>query len=122
MVIPQITFPAENVVHFLWTLTQAEPIGAPIPERFADFRDRSVHFSGVFDLATVVWEGSNHVGASPTYRTLTDPQGTAISTTAELIEQVLELTLLQRPRASGGGVTQSVLVSAFLIRSHMPRK
>lgn len=118
---PTVTYIGDNAVLFSWTLTQANTDGAPIGVKFADFRDRTVQMAGTWDSATVVWQGSN-VASSPTYATLNDAQGSAISKTSDAgPEQVMEATLWQRPNASGGGATQSVVVSCYCVRTPLPR-
>ncbi len=107
-VTPVITKHGNNTVTFSWTLTQADAVGHPIPERYSDYADRCVHIIGpTFASATVIWEGS---GDGATYAPLTDPQGNAISKTANGIEQVTETPIFQRPSSSGGGGTQSIVV------------
>lgn len=105
---------SNNVMRFQWTLTQANALGHPIPERYADFADRSVQIAGTFDSATIVLEGSND---GSNYATLTDPQGNAISKAAAAIEQVTEGVLFARPSASGGGASQSVVVTVVARRN-----
>lgn len=118
---PTVTYIGDNAVHFKWTLTNANVDGAPIGVKFAEFRDRSVQMAGTWDSATIVWQGSN-VDASLTYATLNDAQGSAISKTADGgPEQIMEATLWQRPLASGGGASQSVVVSCYCVRAPLPR-
>jgi hypothetical protein len=61
--------------------------------------DRSIHIRGSFGTDTGHLQGSND---GTNYVVLTDPQGNAISKTAEAIEQVLEYTRNIRPAVSGG--------------------
>ncbi len=69
--------------------------------------DKSVHVYGTFGVGgTVVIEGSNN---KSTARTLTDPQGNALSFTQESIEQVLENTKWIRPRVTGGDGTTNLI-------------
>lgn len=92
-----------SVLRYVWVLTGTND-GAPMP--FAQWADRSVQIGTAADTwggGTVVWEGSNDDGL--TWFTLTDAQTTAISKTANGLEQVVELTQLARPRATVG-VTQ----------------
>lgn len=96
-----------HTIAFSYSLTQADAIGHPIPDAWADYADRSVHILGTFDGATVVVEGSNN-GAS--YLTLTDPQGNGISKTSAAIEQITEQALFTRPSASGGGAAMAITV------------
>lgn len=82
-----------------------------MPVNVALWADKSIHIFGNFGSgATVVWQGSNDPRANPkhddhasaTWLTLTDPQGNALSKTAEAIEQVLENTWWVRPKVTGG--------------------
>lgn len=87
-----------SVKKYVWVLLGTDD-GAPMA--FAQWADRSVQIGSTGDTwggGTVVWEGSNDDGA--TWFTLTDAQTTAISKTANGLEQVVEVTQLARPRAS----------------------
>lgn len=100
-----------SVKKFVWTLAGTDD-GAPM--RFSEWSDRSVQFVGTWGGGTVVWEGSNDGGT--TWATLTDPQTTAISKTANALEQVIEVTELARPRASVA--VTSVVVSVVVRRQN----
>ncbi len=89
-------------------------IGAAI--RFSQWADRSVQINGVFNAATVVWEGSNDGGV--TYTTLTDPQGVAISSASAVLKAVTEVCQLARPRTTGGGASQLITVGVLLRRQN----
>jgi len=111
--VPTITPIGEHAYLFVWgPLVAANPDGHPIPGRYVDFSDRSVHISGTFNTGTVIWEGGND---GSTYLPITDPQGTAISKTAAALEQATEVTLLARPRMTGAG-TDSITVSVLARR------
>jgi hypothetical protein len=92
-----------------WAFTGADT-GLPIA--FSEWADRSVQMSGTWNAATVIWEGSND---GVTYLPLTDPQGNAITKTADTIEAVTEVCELARPRVSSGAVT-AVTISVILRR------
>lgn len=112
---PTITRVGDHVVKFAWTLSQANPDGAPVGKQFADYIDRSVQIRGTFDSGTVIWQGSND---ESNYQTCTDPQGNAISRTADgTTEQVTEVNALQRPNSSGGGASQAVVVTLIARRA-----
>jgi len=96
-----------SVMKFTWTFTATADVGAPIPAAFCEWADRTVQMSGTWNGSTVLWEGSNNVGA--TYLPLVDRQGSAISKTADAIEAVTEITELARPRASAGTPTAVVI-------------
>lgn len=73
--------------------------------------DRSVAFTGTFDTATVVLQGSND---GTNWFTLSDPQGNAVSATAAKLEQVLEMTHWVRPYCSAVGATTSITVTLLM--------
>lgn len=97
---------------FSWTpLTTTNADGAPV--EMPSWADRSIHFKGTFGAGgTIVWEGSND---GVTWVTLADPQGNAISKTAESIEAILEITRYMRPRVTAGDGTTS-LTALLLVK------
>lgn len=98
-----------------WSLTTANPIGDAISIPGAS--DRTVQFIGAtWGGATGVLEGSLDGGT--TYAGLTDPQGNAISKTADGLEAVTENCLLIRPQLSVVG-TAAVVDVYLLSRSTM---
>lgn len=97
-----------SVLLFTWTLTGTDD-GSPID--FAQWADRSVQMAGTWSGGTVIWQGSNNGGT--TWFPLTDPQGNAITKTADALEQVTEVTMLARPVAS---VSVGSVVVAALVR------
>jgi hypothetical protein len=107
---PTITDISGNgtILMFTWALTTANTTGDPIP--FAALADRSVTFSGAaaWGAATAMVEGSND---GSVYLPFADPQGNAISKTADAIESVLELTRYFRPRLSTAGTAAAVTVT-----------
>lgn len=95
-----------------WTpLTSANAAGTPI--ELSGSTIRSIQFSGTFDSATIILEGSND---GTNYQTLTDPQGNAISKTSAALEQIEEATRYVRPSSSGGSGSQSITATLFLVR------
>jgi hypothetical protein len=87
-----------------WTpLTAADPAG-DVFEIGGSILD-SVQFSGTWNGATAVLLGSND---NVTFFTLTDPQGNAISKTADGLEQIEENVRYIKPSTSGGGGSQSI--------------
>lgn len=92
-----------------WALTTADPTGTGV--QYTDFSDRSIQFSGTWGGATAVLEGSND---NVTWLGLTDPQGNAISKTADGLEQVQEMTRYVRARLSAVGVGATVSASLFV--------
>lgn len=85
------------------TLTAANNVGQAV--EMPGSSDRCVQFSGVWNAATAVLQGSND---GVTWFTLTDPQGNAISKTSDALEQIMELTRYIRPSTSGGGGSQDI--------------
>lgn len=76
--------------------------------------DRTVQFVGTWAAGTVVFEGSNDStdGADGTWQTLSDPQGNALTATANGIEAVLELPRWVRPRCSVAVTSVVVIMTA----------
>lgn len=102
----------DQVYKFTWTLTTADPTGDPIDGRYAEWADRTMYALGTWGGATAVMEG----GDGTTYLSLTDPQGTAISKTADAIEVVTEVPEYSRPRLSSVGVGAAVTVTVIARR------
>lgn len=102
----------ENAHVISWTpLTSANAAGDPI--EMAGSSIRSIQFSGTFDSATIVLQGSND---GTNYVTLTDPQGNAISKTSAGLEQIEETTRYVRPSSSGGSGSQSITATLLIVR------
>lgn len=78
-----------------------------VPVSIPWYTTKTVTFSGAFTTATMILQGSND-GA--TWFPLTDPQGNAISRTAEGIETIDENPLFIRPLISGGAAGTSITV------------
>jgi hypothetical protein len=87
----------QSVVTVTFTAVGDADSGAPI--QLSEYADRSVQATGTWDSATLVWQGSND---GTTWFTLNDPDGNAISKTANFLESVMELTKYARPTTSGG--------------------
>src|SRR3990167_9128956 len=85
-----------------WEGLDSDDSGSPYA-CVSQYPDKVVQFLGTFDTTTIVLEGTLDTGASPTYFTLTDPQGNAISKTAVGGEQILENVYKIRPRITAGG-------------------
>lgn len=100
-----------SVMLFTWTLTTADHTGDPVA--WADWADRSVQMTGTWGGATAVLEGANVA----TYLSITDPQGNAISKTADALEACTEVTRYVRPRLSVVGAGATVVVTLLARRS-----
>lgn len=78
--------------------------------------DRSVQVVGTFGGGgALAIQGSNEATPS-NWTTLNDPNGNAMSFTAEKVEQVLEMTRWIRPAVTGGDGTTSLTVTLFARR------
>jgi len=73
-----------------------------------------VYFSGTFGAATVAWQG----GDGTVWLPLTDPQGNAISKTAEGIEVVTETPETSRPILTAVGAGAAIKVTLIARRSY----
>jgi hypothetical protein len=102
-----------SVKKITWNLTTADTTGAAID--WCQWADRSVLFyATTWGTSTAVLEGSND---TTNFIGLADPQGTAISKTADAVESVLELTQWVRPRLSVPGTAAVVSVSLVCRRN-----
>jgi hypothetical protein len=86
--------------------------GAPIGQH--DFIDRVIQFSGTWGAGgTAVWEGSND---GVNYQTLVDPNGNAISLTANGMKQCAYTPLYSRPHITAGDGTTAIVCTVTLRR------
>ena len=117
---PTITYPNgdTSVIKVVWAAMANGDTGAPF--KLAQWADRSVHVYGTFGAGgTMILKGSNNDGTS--YIALTEPQGNAISKTAESIEAITEIVEKVRPEITAGDGTTAITVSLFARRSDMSR-
>lgn len=92
-----------------WNLTTADPNGSSVD--CSIFADRTVLMQSVaWGTSTCVMEGSND---NSVFVGLADVQGTAISKTANAIENIVELTRYIAPRLSVPGTAAAVTVSVM---------
>lgn len=70
--------------------------------KMPNLADKTIHVFGTWDSATLVVQGSNEEGVPTAPITLTDPQGNALSKTADFIETILENPAQIRISTSGG--------------------
>lgn len=103
-----------QVMKFTWPLTTANPDGQPIPAKFAEFADRTVYFFGTWGTATAAWQGGDGV----TYVNLTDPQGNAISKTADAIEAAVEVPEISRPNLTSVGAGATITCTCIARRGY----
>ena len=73
----------------------------------------AIYFGGTFDSATVVMKGSLN---GSNYVAMTDPQGNALSKTAEALEQFEERVRFMQPTHSGGSGSQSLTIVVFIAK------
>ncbi len=97
-----------SVVVRTYALTTADHTGSSV--RVPEWDEKSIQVCGTWGGATLVLEGSND---GVTFSTLRDPQGIALSFTADGLKQVLEKVLEVRPRLSVVG--SGAAVSAILL-------
>ena len=114
---PTVTRIGHHSIEFLYeTLTTTNDRGAPIPEAYMDYADRSVQVLGTFGAAgNLRVEGSNDGGT--TYAVLSDPQGNALNVTAAKVEAITEVTLLTRPFVTAGDGTTDLDVAIVCRRA-----
>jgi hypothetical protein len=89
-----------GVDHYLWEALGNADTGnwLTIPH----FADKTIHVFGTWGSATLVVQGTNEDGTPAAPLTLTDPQGNALSKTADFIEAILENPYQIRVSTSGG--------------------
>lgn len=97
----------KSLIQATWTFTGVASETGPALQGFAEWADRSVQMSGTWNGATVLLEGSID---GTTYLPLTDPQGNAISKTADALEAITEIVNFVRPRCSSGAVTSLTII------------
>ncbi len=95
---------------YLWSGLDGDDTGVPV--KVGKCRTLTAHvFSSTYGSSTVTIEGTNDpaYATSGEWQGLTDPQGTAISKTADGIEEIEEHPLFIRPKtASGTGASVAV--------------
>lgn len=103
-----------KAVHVKWDALKAGDTGSPFSLHGGP--DRSIQVTGNFSGgANLIWEGSNDVlEASPSWFTLTDPQGNPLTFATGRLKQVTEYTRFVRPRVTGGDANASLIVNLFL--------
>lgn len=107
-------FNQKGTVVMQWTLTTADPTGDP--ETVAGYRDRCMQVYGDFGSGSVVPRGSLDAD-SPTYFTIRDAQGNALSFSSADGRQLLQNTLKISPQlqsSTAGSVTVNLILSGPL--------
>lgn len=87
------------------TLTSTNAAGSAYEPERTRGAIAAVHFTGTFDSATAVLQGSND---GTNWLTLNDPNGTAVSFTAAGYAEVSTALAYIRPSTSGGGGSQDI--------------
>jgi hypothetical protein len=100
----------KGVIVFKWSpLTTTDDNGLPI--EVPEYVDKTVQVYGTLGTGgTVLIQGSNDDDSSPTWATMNDANGYALSIDAEKAEAVLENTRLIRPYISAGDGDTSLTV------------
>jgi hypothetical protein len=93
-------------------LVGAGDVGAGL--QMGGWADRTIQLSGTWAAGTVILEGSNDStdGADGVWLPLTDPQGVAISKTADGIEAISELPRWVRPRVTVAVTSVNAIMTA----------
>lgn len=91
-------FDGQSLALFAWLAMTASDTGQPIA--CGAYPDKTVHVLGTFG-GTVTIQGTHDPNAG-TWTTLADPQGNALTFTAERMENVLEHSYLIRPSVGAG--------------------
>lgn len=93
----------------VWTGLDGDDNGEAL--EMPDFSNRSVQFTGTFDSATIVLQGSND---GSNWVTLQDLEGAAISMTSAGLVSIMEDTRYIRPSVSGGGGSTSLTATVLI--------
>lgn len=103
---------------FTWTLTTADHTGEAI--QIPGAADKTVQFSGTWDGATAVLDGSNVAGGAGTYCILSSAaSGSALGATSDTsgaMACIVENPLYVRPRLSVVGTAATITVN-LLVRT-----
>lgn len=100
IIVPVATSMWRGIYLVKWTGFQvAGDTGTPFA--CPNYPDKSIQVVGTFGGATVTIQGSNMID-NPTYATLNDGTGAALTITSAGIKQILENTYWVRPIISGG--------------------
>lgn len=110
----EVTF-QHDAIRVTWShLTSTNLDGAPIPPNWMDYSDRSVSVFGTFNGATVTMQAAND--DVPTYGTVNDAFGSALTFTVAGIKQQTEVCAWERPLASAAGGSTDLTVVAICRR------
>lgn len=121
------TFPTKEVeeIDVLWeTLTSTNTTGRPVS--LAKYNDKHISIYGTFDTTTIVLQGTDDPRGDPDHAdhsnavwfTLPDPQGNAISLTANGADQILSNPKWIRPNATIAGASTDLDVAITAIRRY----
>lgn len=106
-----------NLARVVWTGLLQGDTGEPV--NLGDWADRTVQVVGTFGAGgSLTIEGSNDkTSETPTYFALTDPQGNAVTKTANALEVIEESPLIIRPNVGGGDGTTTLTVKMVCRRN-----
>jgi len=112
IIVPSVTPVSSKVRGYIVTWAGLGQSDQGEPVQLAHLGDRSIQVEGTFGSGGQVdWRGSND---SVNYRTLTDPQGNALSISGAKIETVMEATFLAKPVVTNGDGTTNLTVTLFV--------
>jgi hypothetical protein len=102
----------------IWTYANMANGDTGLPLELGNYTDRSIQVLGTFGAGgNVRMQGTlQDPSSSPTWATLTDPQGNALDITSAKIEQVSEITRGIRPNITAGDGTTSLTVIVMVKR------
>jgi hypothetical protein len=117
---PTVTILSPTTKLVVWTLLDGDDSGQAV--FLPQYSDKCVQILGTFDSSSITMYGSNDVdrvrtdlaagtlfgSATAAWTALTDPQGNAITKTAEAIEQILENPAYICPVNSSGGGSAAI--------------
>lgn len=104
-----------SAVQVVWAAATSADSFAAV--KMPGFSARSISIQGTFDSATVVINGSID---GTNYSGLTNMAGSALSKTSAFVGGVGDATLYYQPAASGGGGSQSLVVSMLFTGPRRP--
>lgn len=96
----------------VWTWAALTSADTCAPLDLQEYDAVAIEFSGTFDSATIILQGS----VLSTYATLKDTGGTNISQTAAAWQSIALSPRLLKPSASGGGGSQSLTITLLVRR------
>lgn len=109
---PTIHAVSDNVIKVTWTLTSTDDTGAPLPDRYMEYTDRTMYALGTWGGATLKMQG----GDGTTYVTAPDTGGSDISLTADGAKLLGPVFEALRPKLTTAGSGASIAVTLVAVR------